>query len=299
MNSGVNVTTNLPEFKAQLRAIGTYSDASTRDITQDAATQWSVTAADAEEDGEPADPAEPIASISADGKLMGLDSGDAVVRAAQAVSPTWAQPSPAPVVGEGTVTVGEPSPLALAASATTLVAAQTATVSIGAPYPAATRAITITLVASGGLQAPAQVLIAPGLTSVNILVQATTAGDATLRATAVPFAPGQLAFTITEPAPTSVRIDAITPTSAPPGDIVTLSGSGFASPASANTVAFSGNVPAVVQSGGATQLLVKVPDTAQSGPITVANTLGTAQSEPFTVVREQDFGLQAREPAHA
>ena len=30
--------------------------------------------------------------------------------------------------------------------------------------------------------APAQVLIAPGLTSVNILVQATTAGDATLRA---------------------------------------------------------------------------------------------------------------------
>ena len=56
MNSGVNVTTNLPEFKAQLRAIGTYSDASTRDITQDAGSAGDVPAA-SEEAAASAEPA--------------------------------------------------------------------------------------------------------------------------------------------------------------------------------------------------------------------------------------------------
>ena len=48
-----------------------------------------------------------------------------------------------------------------------------------------------------------------------------------------------------------------------------------------------------MQSGSATQLVAKVPDAAQTGPITVSNNLGSAQSEVFTVIREQDFGLQA------
>jgi RHS repeat-associated protein len=278
-----------PGQVVQLQALGTYSDASTRDITHDAATQWQVTPDDSEGDED----TETVAEITADGKLMGLEPGSAIVRATQAVSPTWGNPTPAPVTGQGTVTVGAPQALALATTHTQLQVGQTATVSISAPYPAAARAITVTLNASAGLQAPTQALIGPGLTSVNITVQGQTAGEAVLQASAQPYAPGQLALVITQPAPSSVRIDAVTPTGAAPGANVTIIGGGYASPTSANTVVFHGNGPAIVQSGSATELVVKVPDTAQSGPITVSNNLGSAQSAHFTVLREQDFGLQA------
>lgn len=278
-----------PGQVVQLQAIGTYSDASTRDITNDPATQWRITAGDSEGDED----TDTVAEITPDGKLMGLAAGTATVSASQDVSATWGHPNPAPVVGQGTVTVGEASALALSTPNAQLQVGQTATVSISAPYPAAARAITVTLSASGGLQAPSQALIGPGLTSVNITVQATAAGAGVLQATAEPYAPGQLAITVTEAPAASVRIDAISPTSAAPGANVTLSGAGFASPASANTVVFHGNVPAIVQTGSASQLVVKVPDTAQTGPITVSNNLGAAQSEAFTVIREQDFGLQA------
>jgi RHS repeat-associated protein len=131
------------------------------------------------------------------------------------------------------------------------------------------------------------------LTSVNVNVQAANAGLVALTASASPFAPGQLAFTVGNAAPVNVVITGINPNSAAPGANVTITGSGFASQASANTVVFYGNVPAIVQSASATQLVVKVPDAAQTGPITVSNNLGSAQSEVFTVFREQDFGIQA------
>jgi aminopeptidase S len=38
---------------------------------------------------------------------------------------------------------------------------------------------------------------------------------------------------------------------------------------------------------------VRVPPLAESGPIRLTNSLGTVQSPPFTVVREQDFALVA------
>lgn len=270
-----------PGQSVPLQALGTYSDGSTRDITSGAGTAWST--------GSPT-----IATIAANGYLTGNEPGETTVSALQAVLPTWGNPSPSPVIGYGTMTVGAPAPLAVSTAKTDLLVGEAAVVTISAPYPAAASAITISLNISGaGLQAPAQVLIGPGLTSVNVQVLGTAVGQAVLTASAQRFAPGQLGFTITNPVVQTVVITGITPTSAAVGANVTLTGSGFAVPASGNTVVFQGNVPAIIQSGSATQLVVKVPDAGQTGPITVSNNLGSAQSDIFTVIREQDFGIQA------
>ena len=169
---------------------------------------------------------------------------------------------------------------------------ETVAVTVAAPYPAGAQPLTLTFSTAGGLQAPAQAVIAAGQASTVIQVRASAAGTAQLFASGAPYAPGQLAFTIAAPA-TSLNITAISPTSAPVGALVTILGTGFNAQASANIVAFFGNAPAIVQSASSTLLVAKVPDAAQSGPITVSNNLGSAESEPFTVIREQDFGLQA------
>ena len=270
-----------PGQSVQLQAVATYSDGTTKDVTNGAGTAWST--------GSSA-----IATVTAEGRLTGVEQGETTVSAMQPVLPTWGNPSPESVVGRATVTVSPPSPMALSTGKTDLVVGESTAVSITSPYPAV-NPITVNLGTSGtgALQMPAQATIGAGLTSVSVTVQAASAGSVVLTATASPFAPGQLTFNVSNPAPVNVVVTGISPTSAAPGANVTITGSGFASPASANTVTFYGNVPAVVQSGSATQLVVKVADAAQTGPITVSNNLGSAQSEVFTVIREQDFGLQA------
>ncbi|MCZ8251720.1 MAG: Ig-like domain-containing protein [Hylemonella sp.] len=283
--TGITLTpssvTLTPGQSAEVQALGTYSDGSTRDIGTDLNTSWSVT-----DTG--------LASVSAQGRVTALAQGETTVRASQTVAPTYGNPTPSAVVGQASVTIGSPAPLAMSAAKTSLVVGETVAVSITAPYAAGATPYTVNLSSSGtaALQHPSSVTINPGLTSVTFNVQATSAGTVVLSASAVPFAPGQLSFTATPPIPTAIVISGLAPTSGSVGSVVTLSGEGFASPASANTVAFAGNVPAIVQSGTATELKVLVPDAAQSGPITVSNSLGSAQSPVFTVIREQDFSFQ-------
>jgi RHS repeat-associated protein len=271
-----------PGQTQQLQAIGVYTDSTTRDVTSGQGTAWSSE--------QPT-----IATVAPDGKVTGQQSGQTNIIALQSVLPTYGNPSPGPVTASAPVTVTAALPLAMAAGKTSLQVGETTTVSITIPYPVAGSAVTVNLSTggSGALQSPATVSIPAGTTTANVSVRAAASGSPVLIATANQFAAAQLAFTVAVPPPVNVVIDSVTPLSAPPGAEVTLTGSGFVSPASANTVAFFGNVPAVVTSGSATQLVVRVPDAAQSGPITVTNSIGSGQSPSFTVIREQDFAILA------
>lgn len=84
----------------------------------------------------------------------------------------------------------------------------------------------------------------------------------------------------------TLEITSINPTEAMVGESVTITGSGFSSTASSNTVTFSGDVTAQVTSASATELVVTVPQGAQEGPITVAVGGETASSPAFTVSEE-------------
>ncbi|WP_266368982.1 IPT/TIG domain-containing protein [Tellurirhabdus rosea] len=75
-----------------------------------------------------------------------------------------------------------------------------------------------------------------------------------------------------------LSITNVSPTSAPVGSTVTITGTQFSTTPESNTVTFSGNVRAAVQSATATQLVVTVPAGAQNGPISVTSGGATVQS---------------------
>ena len=266
----------------EVSAQGTYSDGSTRNISTDGGTAWTVL-----------DPT--IATVSAQGRVTGVTQGTTTVQALQSVFPTFGNPNPNPVVGQARVVVEAGSPLALSTSRTNLLTGESVVVSITSPYAAGATPFVVTLATSGAgqLSFPTTANILPGLTSVNVTVRATAAGPVVLSASAPQFPSGQLSFVVTDPVISPVVISSVSPTSARVGAAVTLTGSGFASPASSNTVNFFGGVPAVIVSGSATQLVVTVPPAAQTGPITVSNAQGSGESPVFTVLREQDFGITA------
>ncbi|MFM9838048.1 MAG: FG-GAP-like repeat-containing protein, partial [Cyclobacteriaceae bacterium] len=83
------------------------------------------------------------------------------------------------------------------------------------------------------------------------------------------------------PAPAASSLSA---TSGKPGDMITITGSGFNSTASANNVSFGvyAGTKAVVQSATATQLQVVVPQGAVYGPITITNTTTGLSSKTLT-----------------
>jgi YD repeat-containing protein len=67
------------------------------------------------------------------------------------------------------------------------------------------------------------------------------------------------------------------------GSTVTIFGTGFSATPSQNTVQFNG-VTATVQSASATQLMVTIPSSATTGPISVTTSAGTVTSiSSFTV----------------
>lgn len=276
-----DAVTVTPGQSTQVQATGTYSDGSTKNITTGQGTVWSTAS-------------ETIATVTPEGRVTGVAEGQTVLSARRAVQPTYGNPTPSEIVAQAAVTVGSPAPLAISAPKTELLVGETVVLSITAPYAAGATAYTVNLASSGtaALQHPATVSINPGLVSVNVNVTATTAGTVQLTASAAQFASGQISFTVSNPVSSNVAVTGLSPTSGAVGSIVTIDGSGFTTPANTNTVAFAGNAPAVVQSGSATQLVVRVPDSAQTGSITVSNTNGSAQSDTFTVLREQDFSFQ-------
>lgn len=271
----------------QLQAQGTYTDASARTITTDPATLWksesSTTAA------------VNSAGVTA-GLVTGQQPGQTRITAEQTPSALQGQGAPQTVQGSAAVVVSEAGALSLTASRTALSVGESVPVVLALPY-VLTQSITVNLTASAGLQAPASLTLAAGETSRSFNVQATAVGNPTLTAstspTGVAFDPAQLSFSITAAAQTGPVISSVQPNAAAPGTPITLSGSGFAATPTGNTVVFTGNAPAVVQSASSTQLVVTVPATAQTGPIAVTTTAGTGQSPIFTVQRDQAFDLQS------
>jgi RHS repeat-associated protein len=102
-----------------------------------------------------------------------------------------------------------------------------------------------------------------------------------------------LAFTLTP----ALAINSVTPSTSAIGAIVALAGVGFDPVPSNNSLVFRGvngtTVPAAALGATETQITVRVPPLADSGPIALTNARGTTQSPPLTVVREQDFALVA------
>jgi len=83
-------------------------------------------------------------------------------------------------------------------------------------------------------------------------------------------------------------IDSVAPENGSAGTLVTLSGVFFDPVPASNQVAFAGAngtpVPAAVIAANASQVTVRVPELAASGPITLSNSRGTAQSTAFTLL---------------
>jgi hypothetical protein len=106
--------------------------------------------------------------------------------------------------------------------------------------------------------------------------------------------------------PEPPRIDAIAPASGATGTLVSLSGAFFDPVPANNQVSFPGSggapVPAAVIAASASQVTVRVPELAVSGPITLTDSRGTGESAPFTLLplaarfELSHAGLTARTP---
>ncbi len=163
-------------------------------------------------------------------------------------------------------------------------AAGTAGATVLSSDPAPAGGLSVTLIASGGgaVSIPATVLIPEGATSASFLISAVAAGDVTITASAANRLPGTLVFAVLQ----RLVITAISPAAGAPGNLVTLTGSAFDPFPANNQVTLTGGAVATVISAMSTRLTFRIPAGAQSGPITVTNSRGTAQSGPLTVTAQ-------------
>ncbi|WP_239292556.1 IPT/TIG domain-containing protein, partial [Candidatus Nitrotoga sp. 1052] len=88
-------------------------------------------------------------------------------------------------------------------------------------------------------------------------------------------------------------ISGINPDHGQPGAQIIITGTGFNPEAAKNTVTFAGDAVASITAATATQLTTVVPANAQSGAISVTNSLGVATWPLFTINRDQDLNLTA------
>ena len=106
---------------------------------------------------------------------------------------------------------------------------------------------------------------------------------------------GQLSNSLPFTLVPSLAITAVTPASGEVGTLITLTGNGFDPNPASNTIVFRGInntlVGAVPLTASATQITLRVPPLAETGPIALTNSRGIVQSPVFTVTREQDFQL--------
>ena len=263
----------------QMSAIGTMTDGSSQDFTTRVTWTSSNTA---------------VATINAAGLAGALAAGTTTLAASFSFA-TVIDGSTQTVSTNTVLTVKPLVALALSAPTTALTTGDSTTVTVTSTDPAPTGGLAVTLLATGTGSAtfPGSVSIAAGGTSTTFVLTASSAGDLTLTAIAFERLPGAITFNI-QP---RLQINTVTPASGAVESIVTLAGTGFDPLPANNQVAFRGinntTVAATVQSATATQLAVKVPALAESGPISVTNSRGTATSPPFTVTREQDYQLVA------
>jgi len=235
-----------------------------------------------------------VATINAAGLASALAAGTSTIGASFSFVAS-ATGQNVTVSASTTLTVKQLVALVLTSPTTTLTVGDSTSVTVTSSDPAPAGGLVITLTASGigSASFPSAASIAAGGTSTTFVLTASAAGDLTLTAAAFERLPGSIAFNI-QP---RLQINTVTPASGAVESLVTLAGTGFDPSPANNQVAFRGinntTVPATVQSATATQITVKVPALAESGPITLTNARGTTQSPPFTVTREQDYQLVA------
>ncbi|MFN0315767.1 MAG: hypothetical protein ACKVQA_12105, partial [Burkholderiales bacterium] len=221
-----------------------------------------------------------IVSMTASGVATGLAAGTSSVTVAKDASSQATS-----------LTVLQPAVLSMSAATTQIKQGETVTVTVTSAEPGPDLGLAVTLSGggTGGLQIPTNVTIPAGQSQVSFGVTGTTAGLYIINASA----PGRTTAGLAISIDPSVEVSGVSPSSAPPGATIRLTGRFFDPTLTNNTVTFTGGAIASVASVSATTLDVIVPGTAQTGPITVRKSTATAQSPVFTVLREQDFSLTA------
>jgi RHS repeat-associated protein len=255
-----------------LSARAHFTDGSQQDITSQVA--WSTSAA-------------AVATVSR-GVVSGVRPGQTTVNATYS---TGGQS----YVARSVVTVGA-TPIALSVSApTTLVLNGVATVTV--TRAAATAQSLAVSVSRGGasVTAPTSVTIPANARSASFVVNATALGSTTLVVSAAGYTSASASINVVAAA--GPRVTGMSPTQGPPlTTIVTVSGAGFGANLSDNAVSFAGagstRLNGTVLTASTTQLTVRVPAGAVTGPIAVQTVLGAATGPTFTVAQEQlvDFG---------
>jgi RHS repeat-associated protein len=256
----------------QFTATATMTDGTTQDFTARAA--WSSSDAT-------------IATIGATGLASALAAGTTTIGASYTFVAVATGQS-VTVSTSTALTVRQPVPLILTAPTTTLLSGASTTVTISSSDPAPAGGLLVTLAATGTGTAtfPPSVTIPEAGTSASFTVTGNTGGTVTITASAQRRLPGSISFTVLQ-----LAITSFAPTAGPVGTAVAISGIGFDPALANNQVKFAGE-PAVIASGTATLLNVIVPPRATTGPITVANSLGTAASAtPFTVQEREAFDI--------
>ncbi len=243
-------------------ATGTLTDGSTQDFTTRVFWSSSPSA---------------TATVDANGVASALAAGTATITASFAFIPSASTQS-VTVTGGTLLTVKQPVALALTGPVAMLTG-DTTTATIVSSDPAPAGGLFVSLDVTGGAAVPAGVLIPEGATSASFQISAFAPGDVTITANAPNRLPGLLRFTVLP----RLQVTAVVPASGAPGALVTLTGVAFDPVPANNQVVFSGGAAAAVISANSVQITVKVPVGAVTGPITVANSRGTAQSGPFTV----------------
>ena len=152
------------------------------------------------------------------------------------------------------------------------------------PPPAAAGSLSVSSADASIATAPLSVAFAAEQTQVPIPVGAGAVGGTRVTASLN----GASVSAAVKVVPPPARIDAIAPASGAAGTLVTLTGAFFDPVPANNRVAFAGAdgtpAQAAVIAANASQLTVRVPLLAASGPVTVTNAGGAAQSVGFTLL---------------
>jgi RHS repeat-associated protein len=248
----------------QLSATGTFTDASTQDVTS--TVTWTSSS-------------ETVATVDGNGVLTARGVGSATIAA-----------SSGSVSDSTIVTVQTPPSLSLNPSVATLQVGQFLALTVSSTVPAEASGLTVSLLTagSGSIVVPSSVVIPPSQTSAPVIVSGAAPGTVSLTATAIAHSPAISTLTVTLGVPT---ISNFTPLTGPPGTVVTINGANFDPAPGKTTVTFNG-AAAIVSSVTTNAITATVPMGATTGTIRVATPLGTATSATsFVVTSSQDFSF--------
>lgn len=223
---------------------------------------------------------EKIFRITAQGELEGLGLGQA-----------WLEIKQGPTKLRARVLVKQLPALQLAPARAELAvgATQQFVLSSAAPAPTGGLAVQLSYSGQGSAELPAGVLLPAGTSSISFALKALSEGSLVLLAEA----PGrQSARAQVLMRQSQLSISGIAPTRGAQGSVVKISGQGFDT-VLGNNRAWVGEAQVELLSATATELQIRIPATASTGAVRVANALGSVTGPVFTVDQAQDAGLSA------